>query len=91
MKKRNSLYDIGISNNTSLVPEFSFLILDKLQSSWKGNVVLSVAVVFVLICERFNLDKGDLIRYAQNLLNQNIDSATYTQYKAIKDFLENEM
>ena len=65
-------------------------LLDKLQDMPHDTQCMSSAVLFLCLCERYDLRPSDVLRYADNMTRK---SGGYSQanFEAVKAYMKNEL
>jgi hypothetical protein len=89
-KGNTNLIDLGISDSTN-IKTVSMSVVNALQNFRKGDQVVGLAVVWILVCERFDIKPIEIIPFANKLLHQTFDSKYNPEFSALKDYVHGEL
>ncbi|MDE3021874.1 MAG: hypothetical protein KGI54_08445 [Pseudomonadota bacterium] len=82
-----------INNSTAdEVVQASFGILDSLQNLNPPGIRLpAIAILFLLLCKRFNINSPELLSKSGRMLNDSLLQGKGEHVRAIRQYLDNEM
>ena len=88
----NSLIDIDQLNNIDRdrLCHDAYRVIDTLQTMGRGQQISSLAVVYLLMCEAFDLNVRWEMERAERIL-QSRDKQRLPQFQAIRDYIEGEL
>lgn len=84
-------FDILIAPNASRVQKVCFIIIDAIQHLRKEDHVVSLAVLWLMMCERFDIKPHEVLTVADNIMKETIDQGHRQQLKALKEYMKNEL
>ncbi len=84
-------FGFTISPNVKKTKQICFLIIDLLQQFRKEDHVVSLAILWVLICERYNVRPVEVLTCADKILKETLDEQHATQLKALKEYMKHEL
>lgn len=69
----------------------SMRIIDLLQDYKRGDIVIALAVLWLGICERFDVKPSDALGVANRMRTETFDNKHDSQFRAIKEYMEHEL
>lgn len=82
---------LGFSSNSKTIKKISMRIVTLLQDYKRGDFVIALAVLWLSVCERFNVDPCKALDIAQRMRNETFDSKHDHQFKAIQEYMKHEL
>lgn len=87
-KKREIL---GFSSSPKKIKLIAMRVISLLQDYPRGDIVVALAVLWLMVCERFNVDSSDIMNVAYKMRNETFDNKHDHQFRAIKEYMEHEL
>lgn len=82
---------LGSSQSAQQIARICMRTISLLQDFRRGDVVIALGVLWVSVCERFNVNPVDAISVANRIRYETFDAKNATQFRAIKDYMDNEL
>jgi len=79
--------------NATRTKQICFLVIDVLQQFRKEDVVVTLAILWLMVCDRYKLKTWEVLDTAQAIINDafTTDFNDQDQLKALKEYIKNEL
>ena len=82
---------LGFSSSSKKIKQISMRVITLLQDYKRGDIVVSLAVLWLGVCERFNVDPHYVLSIAEKMRSDTFDNKHDSQFRAIKNYMDNEL
>ena len=73
------------------IGELAYKVIDLLQDYPKGDQTAAIAVLFYQLCKTHEVRAPDALRVAENILVHVYENVTHLEYRALKEYMKNEL
>lgn len=91
MLTNNKREILGFSSSPKVIKTIAMLIINVLQDFKKGDIVVAIGVLWLMVCERFNVNEADYLAIAYRMRNETFDNKHDHQFRAIQEYMKNEL
>jgi hypothetical protein len=81
---------LAFSSSSAMVKKLVIKTSTVLQDYKKGDIIVALAVFWLMVCERYNVRPEDMIGFAKRLRDDTYDNKHNHEFRALKDYLDNE-
>jgi hypothetical protein len=89
VNKRQDL--LGFSSSSRLIKRIAMEIINVLQNYKSGDIVVAASVIWLMICERFEVEPNDMLAKAERIRDQTYDSKFDHQFLALQEYFKHEL
>ncbi len=82
---------LGFSSSPKKIKVISMRTLTLLQDYKRGDIVIALSVLWLGLCERYNVEPSYVLGIAQRIRTETFDNQQDSQFRAIKDYMEHEL
>ena len=82
---------LGSKGNSTHIKKMSMRVMNLLQDYKRGDIVITLAVLWLGVCERFNVNPGDALGVASRMRTETFDNKHQAQFKALKEYMDAEL
>lgn len=87
--KRDNL--LGFSSSSKTIKKIAMQLINVLQDYKRGDIVVAAAVIWLMICERFEVEPNDMLAKAARIRDVTYDSKFDHQFLALQEYFKNEL
>ncbi len=87
-KKRELL---GSKGSSLEIKKICMRVMNLLQDYKRGDIVVTLAVLWLAVCERFDVEPHEVLSVANKIRTQTFDNKHNAQFKALKDYMNNDL
>ncbi len=89
INKKNEI--LGFSSNPKTIKKIAINVTTLLQDYKRGDFIVALAVLWLMICERFEVDPIRVMSFANRIKYETFGHKHDSQLRAIKDYMDNEL
>lgn len=82
---------LGFSSSPKQISTLATKVTTLLQDYKRGDIVITLAVLWLMVCERFNVNPTDMMSVASRMRTETYDSKHTLNFRALKDYMEHEL
>ena len=82
---------LGFSSSSKKIKQISMRVINLLQDYKRGDIVITLAVLWLGVCERFDVRPVEVMSVANRIRTQTYDSKYNKQFRALKSYMEEEL
>lgn len=71
--------------------QICFLVIDVLQQFKKEDTVVALAILWLMICDRYKLKTWEVLDTAQAILNASFSGENKDQLTALREYMKNDL
>lgn len=87
--KRDNL--LGFSSSSKTIKQIAMRMINVLQDYKRGDIIVSAAVIWLMICERFEVEPNDMLAKAERIRDATYDNKFDHQFLALQEYFKNEL
>ena len=84
-------FNFMMNPSATRVQQTCFIVIDAIQHLRKEDHIVALAVLWLLVCERFGVKHEQVLSCANNILSETLDNDHRIQLKALKEYMKNEL
>lgn len=82
---------LRFSSNSTKIKNITYQILTLLQNHPRGDFVVSMGVLWLMLCERFDVNPVDILTIAERMRNETFENKYDSQFRALQEYLKHEI
>ena len=82
---------LGFSSSSKAIKKITIKVISFLQDYPRGDIVVSLAVLWLGVCERFDVCPHEVLSMAERMRTKTFDNKHQSQFKALKEYFENDL
>lgn len=82
---------LGFTGRPKEIKKIAFQVINVLQNYKRGDVVVALSILWITLCERFDVRLEDILTTAYRLRNDTYDNKWDAQFVAIKEYMKHEL
>lgn len=82
---------LGFSSSPKKIKKIATKIIASLQDHPRGDIVVALSVLWLMICARYQLKHHEVLQVAERMYYETQDSSEDPEFKAIKEYMEDEL
>ena len=77
--------------NAKRTKQICFIVIDALQQFRKEDIVVAVGILWLMLCDRFNLKPCDVLNTSEAIIRDSFSGEDQDQLTALKEYMKNEL
>lgn len=82
---------LGSKSSSLQIKRIATKVVSLLQDYHRGDIVVVFAVLWLMLCKRYNVRPIDTLPTAERLLNETVDDQLTPQFKALEEYIRDEL
>ena len=82
---------LRFSSNPDKIKKLSMRVITTLQDYPRGDIIVALSVLWLMLCERYEVRHSDVLNIAETMRNKTFDDPRNAQFKALRDYMKDEL
>lgn len=82
---------LGSKGSSLEIKKICMRVISLLQDYKRGDIVVTLAVLWLSVCERFDVEPNEALSVANKMRTQTFDNKHSAQFRALKDYINDDL